>query len=155
MEPNAAVTRASDASSSSEEDEDGTEEASRPRRARSNVGALEAESFYDANLDERERRAFRRALGLDAVGEDEGTDAVLSCVGCFATICALCQRHERYEQYRAVFAAGVRTAEDAAWRPSDAADAYREVTCEGCGTVVGVMDDDDVYHFFNVLASAG
>ncbi|OUS48342.1 E2F-associated phospho protein-domain-containing protein [Ostreococcus tauri] len=122
------------------------------------VGAYEARELYDANADAREAKAFRRALGLDAVGDDARTDAVLSCVGCFATICALCQKHERHEQYRAVFAAGVRTETEVAWRPSEATDAserYREVKCEECGTTVGVMDDDDVYHFFNVLASAG
>ena len=85
-----------------------------------------------------------------------------------ALVCALCQRHERFEQYRAVFARNVEVDETSAWRPSDDVkmegvegensacdERYREVTCETCRTVVGVMDEDEVYHFFNVFASAG
>ena len=106
-----------------------------------------------------------RAMGGPSAGK---TDAMLSCPGCFALVCALCQRHERFEQYRAVFARNVEVDETSAWRPSDDVkvegvegansacdERYREVTCETCRTVVGVMDEDEVYHFFNVFASAG
>ena len=30
---------------------------------------------------------------------------------------------------------------------------YHPVKCEQCNTEVGVFDEDEVYHFFNVLAS--
>jgi hypothetical protein len=32
-------------------------------------------------------------------------------------------------------------------------DKFHPVSCEECSTVVGVRDFDEVYHFFNVLAS--
>lgn len=32
-------------------------------------------------------------------------------------------------------------------------DQFHPVKCEECETVVGVVDKDEVYHFFNVLAS--
>ena len=129
------------------------------------VGAREARDFFDADADARDEAALVRAMGGASAGK---TDAMLSCPGCFALVCALCQRHERFEQYRAVFARNVEVDETSAWRPSDDVkmeggegensacdERYREVTCETCRTVVGVMDEDEVYHFFNVFASAG
>lgn len=35
----------------------------------------------------------------------------------------------------------------------DCDDRFHPVKCEVCNTVVAVYDDDEVYHFFNVLAS--
>ena len=32
-------------------------------------------------------------------------------------------------------------------------DKYHPVKCTECNTVVAVFDEDEVYHFFNVLAS--
>ena len=32
-------------------------------------------------------------------------------------------------------------------------DRFHPVKCDECNTVVAVYDDDEVYHFFNVLAS--
>jgi len=132
---------------------------------RGNVGAREARDFFDADADARDEAALVRAVGGPSAAK---TDAMLSCPGCFALVCALCQRHERFEQYRAVFARNVEVDETSAWRPSDdvrvdgvegaktqGKERYREVKCETCRTVVGVMDEDEVYHFFNVFASAG
>lgn len=33
------------------------------------------------------------------------------------------------------------------------AETYYPVVCSCCGTEVGVQDDDEVVHFFNVIAS--
>ena len=130
------------ASSSSDADADG------------DVGALEAREFFDANADAKE---FAKLVA--SLGGDGRTDAVLSCPGCFTTVTALCQRHDRYhEQYRAVFSMNVEVDETSTLRPTDGEDAgerYKEVKCEGCGVVVGVIDEDEVYHFFNVFSSAG
>ena len=41
---------------------------------------------------------------------------------------------------------------DTAENPGDE-DVYNPVKCEQCNTEVGVFDKDEVYHFFNVLAS--
>ena len=37
---------------------------------------------------------------------------------------------------------------------SDEADRYHPVHCSECNTEVAVVDGDEVFHFFNVLASA-
>lgn len=37
---------------------------------------------------------------------------------------------------------------------TETADIYRPVRCSQCNTEVAVYDSDEVYHFFNVLASA-
>ena len=42
--------------------------------------------------------------------------------------------------------------EDTANNPSNK-DLFNPVRCSECSTVVGVYDTDEVYHFFNVLAS--
>ena len=137
-----ATTNASSSSSSSSSDAGG------------DVGALEAREFFDADADAKE---FAKLVA--SLGGDGRTDAVLSCPGCFTTVTALCQRHERYhEQYRAVFAMNVEVDQTSTLRPTDGEDAgerYKEVKCEGCGVIVGVIDEDEVYHFFNVFSSAG
>ena len=38
--------------------------------------------------------------------------------------------------------------------PSQASDLYHPVRCSQCNTEVAVYDNDEIYHFFNVLASA-
>jgi RNase P subunit RPR2 len=30
---------------------------------------------------------------------------------------------------------------------------YQKVTCETCGIQVAMLDEDEVYHFFNVVAT--
>lgn len=35
----------------------------------------------------------------------------------------------------------------------DGVESVHNVFCEVCSTVVGIMDEDQVYHFFNVLPS--
>jgi len=37
--------------------------------------------------------------------------------------------------------------------PADTDDVYHPVVCSVCNSEVGVYDKDEVYHFFNVLAS--
>ena len=36
---------------------------------------------------------------------------------------------------------------------SEADDKFHPVKCNECNTVVGVYDSEEIYHFFNVLAS--
>lgn len=98
-----------------------------------------------------------------------------SCPGCFATLCLDCQKHARYHtQFRAVFVMNCKTsatahsvaapqqskqqkhqrpAGDEATADAAAGEQFFPVACEVCGTQVGVRDADEVYHFFNVLAS--
>ena len=98
-------------------------------------------------------------------------------------VCLLPLRHEKYRtQYRAMFVMnctvkpdevlryktqpenkrrsgkrkrGQRTDEPAEPAPAgmDADEVYHPVQCSECSTEVAVFDKDEVYHFFNILAS--
>ncbi|KAM4663128.1 E2F-associated phosphoprotein [Discoglossus pictus] len=110
------------------------------------------------------------------------SDAVLNCPACMTTLCLDCQRHESYKtQYRAMFVMncsinkeevlrfpdqplGQQKRRDrkkrkppvrdtAAETQSTEAEVYHPVKCNECSTEVAVYDKDEVYHFFNVLAS--
>lgn len=100
------------------------------------------------------------------------SDAVLNCPACFTLLCLDCQRHEVYEhQYRAMFVlnCSVNMAETLKYplpksarkkqkRDQASSDAqweeiYHPVKCDSCSTEVAVYDKDEVYHFFNIVAS--
>ncbi|KAJ4838859.1 hypothetical protein Tsubulata_010893 [Turnera subulata] len=123
--------------------------------------------FYDSGLDEKDEEWVKsKRKGHDS-------DAVLSCPACFTTLCLECQRHEKYlTQYRAIFVVnckiGSNRVQDSSKtskqckrsRQSDVSKAAQEdqeavksVFCSICSTEVGVLDEDEVYHFFNVLPS--
>lgn len=136
------------------------------------------ELFYDDQEDEdnekwvKEHRKITR--GQD-VGDGEA-DGVLSCPGCMVELTRDCQRHEIYKtQYRAMFVSNCqldgekmaiektgkekRRERQKAMKSGKAdglpvlpEDLYTQVKCSSCGTIVAMMDSDEVYHFFNVLA---
>ena len=103
------------------------------------------------------------------------SDAVLNCPACFIALCLDCQRHEIYEnQYRAMFVLNctVDHSEHLKYPKQeqkrkgkkkskstegpegvDPNDLFNPVKCDRCSTQVAVYDRDEVYHFFNVLAS--
>lgn len=109
------------------------------------------------------------------------SDAVLNCPACMTTLCLDCQRHESYKtQYRAMFVMNCSvnkeeilrykapenrkkkrghkkmraSHEDAAKQAeADVGEIYHSVMCTECSTEVAVYDKDEVFHFFNVLAS--
>ncbi|XP_012782313.2 E2F-associated phosphoprotein isoform X2 [Ochotona princeps] len=109
------------------------------------------------------------------------SDAVLNCPACMTTLCLDCQRHESYKtQYRAMFVMNCSVNKEEVlrykapenrkrWRGrkkmrSNQEDAvqqvetaveetYHPVLCSECSTEVAVFDKDEVFHFFNVLAS--
>lgn len=107
------------------------------------------------------------------------SDAVLNCPACMTTLCLDCQRHESYKtQYRAMFVMNCSVNKDEVLRykipenkkkrrnnkkmrsnDEDAAgqeeteEIYHPVMCTECSTEVAVYDKDEVFHFFNVLAS--
>uniref|UniRef100_H0X719 E2F associated phosphoprotein n=1 Tax=Otolemur garnettii TaxID=30611 RepID=H0X719_OTOGA len=109
------------------------------------------------------------------------SDAVLNCPACMTTLCLDCQRHESYKtQYRAMFVMNCSVNkeevlkykasenrkkrrshkkmksnhEDAAEQPqTEVEEIYHPVVCTECSTEVAVYDKDEVFHFFNVLAS--
>uniref|UniRef100_A0A2R5LH35 Putative e2f-associated phosphoprotein n=1 Tax=Ornithodoros turicata TaxID=34597 RepID=A0A2R5LH35_9ACAR len=96
------------------------------------------------------------------------SDAVLNCPACMTVLCLDCQCHEIYHtQYRAMFVKNCIVDEAQVLRcpPSgqkkrkgaeptdDPADLFKPVRCSQCNTEVAVYDKDEVYHFFNVIAS--
>ncbi|XP_062350329.1 E2F-associated phosphoprotein isoform X1 [Cinclus cinclus] len=106
------------------------------------------------------------------------SDAVLNCPACMTTLCLDCQRHESYKtQYRAMFVMNcvVNKEEILKYRKKvkrrskkmkqskevgsiqsnqeEEEEIYHPVLCTECSTEVAVMDKDEVFHFFNVLAS--
>lgn len=116
--------------------------------------------------------ANNKERGLKAMPH---SDAVLNCAACMSMLTLDCQRHDSYEnQYRAMFVHNCRviTGETLFFREQakktyrnkkqreqdrqiNADDQpYHPVKCSECEAVVAVYDTDEVYHFFNVLASA-
>jgi hypothetical protein len=84
------------------------------------------------------------------------SDAVLSCPCCFNVVCIECQRHDYYAyQYRAMFALNVSTLPEARSMQKGSTELYRSVVCSVCEAEVGVQDEDDVFHFFNVIPGTG
>ncbi|NXL93143.1 EAPP protein, partial [Alectura lathami] len=105
------------------------------------------------------------------------SDAVLNCPACMTTLCLDCQRHESYKtQYRAMFVMNCSVNKEEILRykkklkkrnkkmknsketapvqtNEEEEDVYHPVLCSECSTEVAVMDKDEVFHFFNVLAS--
>lgn len=100
------------------------------------------------------------------------SDAVLNCPACFNVLCLDCQRHDVYEtQYRAMFvtncsvdttqrlkypkakAGSKKKAKKTLEEVTDPPDEFHPVKCDHCSTEVAMYDKDEIYHFFNVMAS--
>ncbi|XP_074338636.1 uncharacterized protein LOC141676816 isoform X2 [Apium graveolens] len=123
--------------------------------------------FYDPELDDKDQ------LWVQKRRKGQFSDAVLSCPACFSTLCLECQRHEKYvTQYRAVFVNNCKIKNDQVSQPgikrkrgkrgkggletdagSITGETFKPVCCSTCSTEVGVIDEEEVYHFFNVLPS--
>ncbi|CEF65697.1 E2F-associated phosphoprotein [Strongyloides ratti] len=101
---------------------------------------------------------------------DFKTDAVLSCPSCLTIVCYESQRHETYKnQYRAMFAQSVTIDFDkklffpltgkkisntmSTEIPENASmdDIFYPVNCACCKHQIGVYDNEEVYHFFEVV----
>ncbi|KAJ3169600.1 hypothetical protein HDU88_000791 [Geranomyces variabilis] len=136
--------------------------------------------FYDPTADSddenwlKQRIADKRATkGLPPPAHASPT---LACPMCLTPLCHDCQQHDRYEgQFRAMFFENciLDTAEvqhypkpgKKSQKPLEGAstnqggkgidddDAFWPVRCDICATQVGVMDAEEVVHFFHVIAS--
>ena len=140
------------------------------------------ELFYDPDMDDQDQKwadDFRRQYvpnGFPGAKEKPlpNSDAVLNCPACFIVLCLDCQRHEIYEhQYRAMFVMncevdytkqlkypktkhkkGKKSKKNKnEFVGSDENDLFNPVKCNRCSTQVAVFDKDEVYHFFNIIAS--
>ncbi|KAF8099042.1 hypothetical protein N665_0254s0042 [Sinapis alba] len=124
--------------------------------------------LYDSDLDVKDE------LWMSKKRHGRTSDAVLSCPACFTTVCFECQRHEQYvTQYRAVFVVNCKVDKDRALQhntvPSKVGKRRRDseeketlsaqservnsVVCSTCSTEIGVLDTEEIYHFFNVIPS--
>ncbi|KAI8325152.1 hypothetical protein GQ54DRAFT_283497 [Martensiomyces pterosporus] len=86
------------------------------------------------------------------------TDAILSCPLCFTQICFTCQHHVKYPgQFRALSVEHCEV-DQGEWRQADEdaweEDLYHPVKCAECGTKVGVIDSQKMYHLFGVLTDS-
>ncbi len=99
------------------------------------------------------------------------SDAVLNCPACFSVLCLDCQRHEAYKhQYRAMFVMNCvidhsekltypkttekkKKGKKSKTDDEDLKELFHPVKCSKCSTQVAVFDDEEIYHFFNVIAS--
>ncbi|KAL1191243.1 hypothetical protein V5N11_001477 [Cardamine amara subsp. amara] len=124
--------------------------------------------FYDSDLDDKDE------LWIVKKRDGRTSDAVLSCPACFTTVCLECQRHEQYvTQYRAVFVVNCKEDKDKVLQhnaiPPNLGKRMRDsekietgsagnervnvVFCSACSTEIGVVDSQEIYHFFNVIPS--
>ncbi len=104
------------------------------------------ELLYDSDADEDDEAWMKQ--------KTENSDAVLSCPMCFTLLCLDCQRHVKYHsQFRAMFVENVVVSETRLVPQEAEEEVYYPVSCKECGTRVAVLDEDEVFHFFNVIES--
>uniref|UniRef100_A0A8C4QGH6 E2f-associated phosphoprotein n=1 Tax=Eptatretus burgeri TaxID=7764 RepID=A0A8C4QGH6_EPTBU len=158
------------------------EEKAKKSRAERRVLTNE-ELMYDPDMDDADQAwvdAQRHRFTCRGVGLGLSkplapvSDAILNCPACMSTLCLDCQRHELYSsQYRAMFVLNctVVRSEILRYKPSvrksrrrrrgivgdtnntPEDELYYPVRCTECHTEVAVFDKDEIYHFFNVIAS--
>ena len=124
-------------SSSSSDDDDDDE--------RANNAEKEKELFYDSNLDDKDEKFIRKR---------NNPDAILSCPACFSTVCTQCQQHLTFDlQYRAIESFGTKISTSEVLKDKRSSFKGRTVVCEACEETVAIIDEENVYHFFNVIPS--
>jgi len=136
--------------------------------------------FYDPDKDDEDqewvdsvRQSYHQSGKTPSTVPEKlpNSDAVLNCPACFTVLCLDCQRHEVYNtQYRAMFVVNctVNTEQKLKFPVkgkgkkgkggkgrlvTDPNSDYHPVICDNCKTEVAMYDQDEVYHFFNVVAS--
>nr|XP_033807238.1 E2F-associated phosphoprotein isoform X2 [Geotrypetes seraphini] len=167
---------------SDSEDEDEDDKASgRTKNSRKQKQRIltNDELLYDPKEDDRDqawvdarRQGYHRTNQMQPHATPN-SDAVLNCPACMTTLCLECQRHESYKtQYRAMFVMNCAVMKEEVLRyqepqkkkkkhcrkkqkmqSGEEQEIYHPVKCTECATEVAVYDKDEVYHFFNVLAS--
>ncbi|PAV86713.1 hypothetical protein WR25_18077 [Diploscapter pachys] len=151
-----------------DENEDDENERWIAEERRKRKGQQAGEKTGKDNADSKQKKGKAKNL-------DNDTDAVLSCPGCMSLLTRDCQRHEIYkDQYRAMFVENCKVEEEKltiektgkekrkmrqkmkksgiAIMEASPDDVFQPVKCTVCDTNVAVMDQDEVFHFFNVLA---
>ena len=131
------------------------------------------DELYDEHADEKDetwvKKRFSVNIDIFSLNQDltdVKSDAILTCPACFTVVCYHCQkfahfslfckfRHDFYDQYRAVFVQNCCVFTNRFVKPvkGDDGATYHPVHCNNCKIDVGVRDQDDVVHFYQVLAS--
>ncbi|KAF7727752.1 hypothetical protein EC973_007211 [Apophysomyces ossiformis] len=120
--------------------------------------------LYDPNLDDEDEawvnEQIKKAAPKKKKNQAEAkTDAILTCPLCFVPLCFSCQRHDRYpKQYRAMFVRNCKVVRTERYKykekgEEEEEEAYYIVRCQSCDTHVAMMDEEEIYHFFNVIAT--
>ena len=152
------------------------------KKKSANEEKVNDELFYDPDMDDEDQKWVEEQRKQYAPKSFPGakekplpnSDAVLNCPACFVLLCLDCQRHDVYEhQYRAMFvqncdidktqqlkypktkqkrSKGKKKTKELIIDGGDD-DLFHPVKCNRCNTQVAVYDKDEVYHFFNVIAS--
>jgi len=123
------------------------------------------------------RRSHQPKTG--GLAKAPNSSAVLSCPACFQVVCIDCQQHWEYKhQFRAMFVMNCsvdtsssltfpltkreqkrlahqkkKQKETSSFNSDEPDEVFKAVKCNECSTQIAVYDSDEVYHFFNVLAS--
>ncbi len=121
------------------------------------------DELYDPDADDKDLEWVHKQR------KGRKTDAILSCPCCFTTLCIDCQQHaQQQEQYRAMFTMNCKVDKAQLQEQPSSKQQGRSrgkqartgeqgamwcVVCEVCDTVVGAQDEDEVVHFYHVLAS--
>ena len=176
--PSAAAFWRSDGESESERGDSASDDEDRDvdkgkRRAGPKSQAAE-DPLFAADADDNDQ------LWADKQRQNRQSDAVLSCPCCFEVVTIDCQKHATIDgQWRAMFVKNVRVDLRERFRPAelmpsdgrrgsgtanetnddqshdnsnDTSDSfYHKALCATCGTPVGVRDEDEVYHLFDVF----
>jgi len=132
----------------------------------------------DEEWVEKQRKKYQPAQRKSAKPKPlPNSDAVLSCPACFTTLCHDCQRHSTYKtQYRAMFTVNCKidtsqrmkaplkmnrskskkpTASSQLEEPTENTqeETFYPVRCTACDTHVAMYDNEEVFHFFNIVTS--
>lgn len=120
----------------------------------------EGDPLFDECADSEDEAWVRTKL----LGGEENVQESVSCPRCFSVLSLQAQAHEQYEgQFRAMFVINCRVVASERLRvvvkggmnsngeKEGGAEAYRPVACRRCGTEVGVLDTEGVYHLCNVF----
>ena len=150
------------------------------KKDKDNKKEINDDLFYDPNMDDEDQKwveDIRKDYSKGRFHQKEkplpNSDAVLNCPACFIVLCLDCQRHETFDtQYRAMFVMNCtvdqtkqlkypepkkgkrkRKKDENPTPAVDPKDIFNPVNCDRCTTQVAVYDQEEIYHFFNVLAS--
>jgi len=125
--------------------------------ANDSLAGIQKDPLHDSKADDEDQQWVAKELLRPDEKDLRASDAVLNCPGCFTPVCYQCQRHEEFSrQFRAaeVHNCDVDRSQSFSMGKGDSVK-YYAVRCKICRAEVGLLDNEDVYHLFQVLESLG